>query len=536
MSNDARSMNFFDYLVKYLWADDKTISDVLPFLMLTNTFVILLLAAVLVSGLVWHFRSEPGHRFHPTVVRGFLWPFTVASLLWAFGHYPLQTFSQTAVSNVALLSLGELLGSLAALGVFVAGITLLRLPASIRAHAYLVAPPPDGSVVGQTKNRTATVALSSGAVLLIFSDWTLLLVANFKNDLGAATIARLIGSSFSCLSLVTLGLGLLRELNKFRVDPLARAAGWAMILYGSLQLFTVTAEDAVAVRTWLGFDLYLVDAAFGAMQHLTLGIYASGLLFKTILALTLFGFFVMVIESRHARLSSDEAWRRLVTNSAWVAGVMARHIEARHNLVSSIGLLRSIASRHTTGSGTSEADKEEWSSVEAIVDLQAECVRAFVGLDPLEVGGAFPKISSEKFVAVLSEVARDFQRDGAYDRVTVEDKLPTASLMIPVEEIKEMLHRILENGPREGARAATIQLSLDGDLMVILVKNDGRAFTPAARENAFLGRSGGAWVGRKIALDLGGDLDLVSRESDHPIFRIRIPSIPLGELSHVATQ
>jgi len=524
------ALDFFDHLARYLWVtrDSTTATTtevVRPFLMVVNTFVILSLMVVVGVGIVWHYRSPKGERFHPSVVRGFLWPFLAACLVWV-GQYLVLTpdlARAPAVSLVVSKLFAEAMSTLAGLGILAAGLTLLRLPPDERAHDYL----PDIEVEenwpsGRTR-RWLVRGLIASAAILVIADWSFLAAGIALKDSSFVDLGTVLGTGLSCLSLITLGLGLLRELNKASADALARTAGWSMVLYGAIQVLSIDSSLEGASRHMPATMARIFHAFVAKTEHLTLATYSAGIFFKFILASTLFGFFVMAVEARRAGLSVEATWRRLLVNQNYVPSLMARQMNARHNMVGAVGILRSIASRQLRNDLQNADAAKAWSRVMEVASQQEASVTSFLNFDPQRVKA--PKIEAHEIVRVISAIAAAFERRGSYETVELRGGLPAIKVAGPLEEIREILHRVLENGPRMGARRAIVDITMDRDLLVVTLSNDGPAFPPAKRDEVFLRRKGGLWAAQVLALAHGGDVAIVSDPRESPVFRVRLPII-----------
>ncbi len=450
----------------------------LHYLKLVNWILIFGLIGIALAPL---FLPRRQRSVEPVIKRTVFLPLLVGFILWALA-YGLDLFMKADPLLVKRLVTSI---DLIVVTAFVScGSALLRLQQRI--HPSLPSPSPRGfdhkwfvALPARlcSSRLTFLVFLVIGAGILI----PLLLTSGTPWHLDAHDAV------FSFFGMSVLGLGFLRELNRWRADLTSVMTAGALLLYAASQLLVY-------------------------FESIQIPVYTFGLLSKGIMFMGIASFFEL---SREARLAFRSAYRQAHEEfSDSILRLLAHHRSARHsiyNATSKQGFIIRELQRLTPGELHPHLDKIVAQAKE--IEQQAQTLLSLSEADEL-----FEHRPVQEFLESVRQ-----ELDGIYScRICCETD-GDADFEVPNEVLREALHRIIENAAKAGAAQVVLSARSEPDQNVITIANNGPPIPSAGRQKLFNTRRGGFWVARRIAINLGGTISLQSSDSQGTRFEIILP-------------
>ncbi len=452
---------------------------VLHYLKSANLVLILVLIAVA----LWPTVFRRGKKaFGSTIKRGVFYPLLAGFSLWAVAYgLDLGIGIQLAIAG----ELKAVINLLVTTAFVWAGSTLLRLERRI--HQDLPAPSPRGLdhtphmrwIVRWLGHRLMVpVFFAFGAVLLVIgllTPWEGLNLINFYD----------VVTSF--LGLLILGLGMMRELNRTRLDITGVVTSGALLFYAVSQL--------LVYYRWAQLPLY------------TIGILSKGILFMGMVS-----FFALGRENKYAYRDAYRSAHRDFSDK--ILTLLAHHRSARHtifNATSQQGFILKELARLTPDEAHGHLQRIGETAKK--IETQAQ---QLLSLSDAEV--LFERRQ-------VSELLRDVKSelDGLHNCSIRAQPPQPADFPVFADILREALHRIVENAAKAGARTILLSACADEDRHILSVENDGPPITPAVQRQLFNTRRGGFWVARRIAVNLGGQLTLAHSTADSTRFDFTLP-------------
>ncbi|HEY6351413.1 MAG TPA: ATP-binding protein [Candidatus Angelobacter sp.] len=356
---------------------------------------------------------------------------------------------------------GPMFSSAVSLAFLCAGSYLLQLKG--RFHAALGAPTSAGI---QLKTLSRILGSRSARVSFVLIELIIMWFQWRGPDTRLAIWADSLGN---CASHVVFGLGLLRELNRERVEFSGMILAMSMLFYGAVQL-TSLKDDlffwGYILAAFLKFALMLTMRSFGGLVH----------------------------QSFLVRRETQSDQRREFADVLLSLGWALRHELSRPLAALDLRVAQVALRVPESKTDLNEALANTRKSVEAFFDRWPGRLRS----KPIDL---------KETLSELGLAAR-LSTNGPYEVVA-----PTFLLICAI-------NRLRENALKSGAREIQVELGQDRHSVWLRIANDGPPIPPEAK---LFEKPHGTWVAKQLVQLVDGNLQLESNGPNGAVFRVDLP-------------